>query len=81
MAAGSFLLKGSSFRQWVAAVRGYGVAHPEEAGYWKSQLEGESFYVSHAARSLSTQSVFELDESLTGLLLHKAPGVVPYGDQ
>jgi aryl carrier-like protein len=60
---GKLPVKGSSYRQWVAAVSGYGVEHPEEAAYWKSQLGGESFYISNAARSLSTQSVFELDES------------------
>jgi non-ribosomal peptide synthase protein (TIGR01720 family) len=70
---GSLPLKGSSYRQWVETVSSYPSLHVAEGTYWGRELSVVSPYQGVPGQQ-QTFRTLELDVSLTGMLLHSAPG-------
>jgi amino acid adenylation domain-containing protein/non-ribosomal peptide synthase protein (TIGR01720 family) len=65
--------KGSSYRQWTAAVERYAIDHPSEADYWQKQLAGIPRYHIQGGAKAMTHAEFRLGKALTAALLQKAP--------
>ncbi len=64
--------KGSSYRQWAAAISNYAAQHSDEVSYWKQQLTGMSAIKAHVSGEKATRDILELDRALTTTLLQTA---------